>query len=475
MASIGGLGRFSRGKPPGSGGEAKTTPDDSNIQVADSNWISFGASDDSTIEFGFQDFNFQEEADQSFGIEEDLSSQPAQPQSSGLRMFKEMPTERCDKIGKDAENHIASIEIDQESAQLFPAGNIVTSCTPKHDSSHSTWVGAGSHITHDSNKDSALKGSMTKQHHHQQHLQGNDSTRQSRKALVPSAGQPDDLCGGDYTATTISVVGPQATLPTHEMSSSGCSNNKRDTRIFSSNASSTTSNWYDAQQAFVTANDSTRVIPVPPSMEKRPHCISTCDKEQTRYLPCRPRETGGPSTTCMSPVKAVDSGPLIRHQSIGPIDIPTPATHSTPTVAGERRAEFYSSIVPTVTPGNEKVNNRTSCRNDPTDGGHQNGHHPNVTPVQANESMDLYSSEKASEHQGFNFEELHAKFLSDIRDLEDFQDGNSMTLLQMQGIFATSYAESLKDQANLLDLLSSLQKASTMGDEMISTFQQTLH
>jgi hypothetical protein len=71
-----------------------------------------------------------------------------------------------------------------------------------------------------------------------------------------------------------------------------------------------------------------------------------------------------------------------------------------------------------------------------------------------------------------DFDDLHAKFLSDIRDLEDLQNGNSKRLLNMEGLFATAYSESLHDQSKFLDLLDQLEKVSCMADGTINRFQE---
>ena len=70
-----------------------------------------------------------------------------------------------------------------------------------------------------------------------------------------------------------------------------------------------------------------------------------------------------------------------------------------------------------------------------------------------------------------SFDDLHAQFLSDIRDLEDLQDEVSTHLLNMEGLFASVYSASLQDRARFLDLLEQLENASSSADKMISRFQ----
>lgn len=71
------------------------------------------------------------------------------------------------------------------------------------------------------------------------------------------------------------------------------------------------------------------------------------------------------------------------------------------------------------------------------------------------------------------FDDLHAKFLSDIRDLQDIQNENSTRLLKMNECFSSAFSESLRDQANFIDLFEELEKASKLADEIINRFQQS--
>jgi hypothetical protein len=100
---------------------------------------------------------------------------------------------------------------------------------------------------------------------------------------------------------------------------------------------------------------------------------------------------------------------------------------------------------------------------------------PTVTMVvqEQEEGVQENIMAKGREDESVSFEELHEQFLARLQDLDDNQGANGSTLLKLQDMFATAYAESLQDQAGLLDLLSSLEKACAMGDAIVSKYQVT--
>ena len=73
--------------------------------------------------------------------------------------------------------------------------------------------------------------------------------------------------------------------------------------------------------------------------------------------------------------------------------------------------------------------------------------------------------------EAMSFEELYEQFRSRLQDLDDYQGANGIALLKLQDMFATAYAESLEDQAGLVDLLSSLEKMCSVGDAIISKYE----
>ena len=70
-----------------------------------------------------------------------------------------------------------------------------------------------------------------------------------------------------------------------------------------------------------------------------------------------------------------------------------------------------------------------------------------------------------------DFDDLKARFLSDIRDIQDVQNDNASLLLQIESLFATAYSESLHDQANFLDLLEQLEALESKADATIARFR----
>ena len=71
-----------------------------------------------------------------------------------------------------------------------------------------------------------------------------------------------------------------------------------------------------------------------------------------------------------------------------------------------------------------------------------------------------------------DFNELHAKFLSDIRDLEDTQNANADRLLSMESNLAIAYSVLLQDQFQFLHLLEKLEDITQETDQVIAKYQQ---
>ena len=122
MASLGGLGRFSRGKPQGP--SITSTHDESKLENPDSNWMTFGSNDEPTDDFGFNDFDFQDVVDQNFDIE-GKSQMPPAKLSTGLSMFKAMPVEGHESDGKQPGNGR------DESSPVFPTGKMDSPSMPR--------------------------------------------------------------------------------------------------------------------------------------------------------------------------------------------------------------------------------------------------------------------------------------------------------------------------------------------------------
>jgi hypothetical protein len=86
-------------------------------------------------------------------------------------------------------------------------------------------------------------------------------------------------------------------------------------------------------------------------------------------------------------------------------------------------------------------------------------------------TMDFGDSTSTADSTTMDFGDLHAKFFSDIRDLQDLQDGNGTRLLTMDSVFATAYSVTLYDQAQFLTLIDQLEDLTKESDKTISKFQ----
>jgi hypothetical protein len=162
---------------------------------------------------------------------------------------------------------------------------------------------------------------------------------------------------------------------------------------------------------------------------------------------------------------------------------PTLASRTLATRA-QQNTEFSSKTLPAVTPGRPSPSPLFQSENESqpqflseASGGYspaQEIERPRTQASREDSQMQL-DQESSTNHSVVNemdFDDLHAKFLSDIRDLEDLQNGNSKRLLNMEGLFATAYSESLHDQSKFLDLLDQLEKVSCMADGTIKRFQE---
>lgn len=88
--------------------------------------------------------------------------------------------------------------------------------------------------------------------------------------------------------------------------------------------------------------------------------------------------------------------------------------------------------------------------------------------------LGAYVDDKAKQApiEDMDFDDLHVKFLSDIRDLQDLQHENSELLINLEKLLSTAYSECLQDHAKFLDLEDQLEKASGSWEDMIHRFQE---
>jgi hypothetical protein len=192
---------------------------------------------------------------------------------------------------------------------------------------------------------------------------------------------------------------------------------------------------------------------------------------------------GRPSVNQATKVMNTRAGSSMMEQTRPPPNIRTPGITTLPSLKS----------VPMVTPGphspattilsNEKglvgpiiASERAQYGRVSTSPANTDNHTSNQDLISFTAGHEINQEEAKVDHSSNNtddldFDDLHAKFLGDIRDLEDIQNGNGARLLDMEGLFATAYSASLYDQAQFLDLLNQLEKASVAADEMIMRFQ----
>ncbi|KAL3932290.1 MAG: hypothetical protein SGBAC_010914 [Bacillariaceae sp.] len=73
-----------------------------------------------------------------------------------------------------------------------------------------------------------------------------------------------------------------------------------------------------------------------------------------------------------------------------------------------------------------------------------------------------------------DFNDLHAQFLSDIRDLEDTQNANGDRLLSMESNLSIAYSVLLQDQFQFLHLLDKLEHFTQETDQAIAKYHQSI-
>lgn len=467
MASAGGLGRFARGKPHGNDAVPETASGGSTFEDPESAWMTFH--DESASDFGFNEYNFQDDSAQGFDLGEQ-SSRHDMP-LAGLRLFKSPPTNT--RSEGNQESHDESMEAKLDTTQAVPCVKSQTAFTlsMNGDSTHS--------------KDNGMSGSSVVfapcpepfETSKQKASDIDDSMAiETHDSIDSSACIPLGLVGGKKTVE-------RSLLPAlAESSSQGAKPSalSQETNNSSRRSSDSTTNLrpsFDTKHLFLTANESTRVIPVPRSVEK---CAPGIPVESFKK-PETSHTFTPPGTIARKPLashgvseQAAQYTPIAQVPEWAQRMPGSHKIHSTPAECHGRSERPITSPIPVVTPGEVSAHHDSQTRMDNfMPDGSRDKHSVSVLQIDKvrKESTNLDSQNGTPLDQGFDFEELHAKFLTDIRDLEDLQEGNTTRLLFMQGIFATSYAESLKDQASLLDLLGNLEKVTATAQEMISRFE----
>lgn len=216
------------------------------------------------------------------------------------------------------------------------------------------------------------------------------------------------------------------------------------------------------------STSSTRVLPLP-AIAKGPSPVARLHEKVTPRTPAlsngRLRQTTSPKNGAQSsrsgPIPSTACGAFQpttpKNASIPPHDTIVRAETPQPITTEFRPATSMHSVTPSPT---VMVNQRFRLQN----------HAKEAIPVTAsvNSSKPTHTGDGTST---LDFGDLHAKFLTDIRDLEDLQDCNSTRLLTMESMFATAYSVTLNDQAQFLDLIDQLEDLTSEGDKKIAKFQ----
>lgn len=197
-------------------------------------------------------------------------------------------------------------------------------------------------------------------------------------------------------------------------------------------------------------------------LENRNNGVSSAHHFQTPAAPARSRNQEGQSTTMFATpstgpaavTPSQDTPPVLFHK--------TPTSQAHPATGG---AKARSQLVtPTMLDSSSFITATSTA--------------PNGSFQESFSSTSEESSRHQHDHQGSfggadmpPFDDLHAKFLSDTRDLEDLQNENASQLLDMDVLLSTALSASLKDQADFMDLLQQLQKEVNLADITILKYQ----
>jgi len=255
-----------------------------------------------------------------------------------------------------------------------------------------------------------------------------------------------------------------------------------------------------------TTEESIRIIPGPPTLEKRSQLIKDSSRTPVGQSVLNggfdlvPTETQRKeSATTFSPSETNDAPEMQTGGGPSPIPASTTALQGFKTPGLPQRRSGTSSLhsdmappekVSTVTPQQDSNDvtlkyyslEASSPRVVP---GMQFGKAPLIhavtptpqrpedcipTPASLAANHGLQENTTNDDEESMSFEELNEKYRSGLQDLDDNQDANAVTLLKLQDMFATAYGQSLEDQACLLDMLSSLEKLCAMGDVITTKY-----
>ena len=492
-----GLGRFARGKPSGGSASAPPSSNDSTMVDADSrdpsrdvtdepSWMSLTDVNDTTDPSDDSDLSFLAD----FGVE--TPKYPSDPY--------------------------------EDNASSMSA--------PRRPTSHTTPSGGGLRMFHNKGLATPSQNKSTASSGFQM-----DDPAPSNAVELQVTG-PSDMEGSSHTLNVIPQVG--AARKVHGMVDMAPHPSSAETALRvnghherQDDPTAPLNQWRDLavneydNSVFVTANESTRIIPDPPAAGKRPRA-GTMDESSTTPGHARPgsstqqyagsnmvppvaRRTETPMGFSRSRIDGMPAnqssvggppgGPPTGYPPYTSAGFQTPGgihdrpsgnrSVSTPSLpfdqtsvvvtpqhetTGLTQANYtLESPSPRVVPGMDFTPTHTSGKGSLTNA--VTPHQPNggdgiATPMDVQQKQGLQEMmTNEDDDVAMSFEELHEKFRSRLQDLDDNQGANGITLLKLQDMFATAYSESLQDQAGLFDLLSSLEKACSLGDAIISKYE----
>eukprot|EP00934_Nitzschia_sp_Nitz4_P006135 Nitzschia sp. Nitz4//scaffold220_size35126//13598//15358//NITZ4_007831-RA/size35126-processed-gene-0.16-mRNA-1//-1//CDS//3329542532//6125//frame0 len=244
-------------------------------------------------------------------------------------------------------------------------------------------------------------------------------------------------------------------------------------------------------ESFETDHQHVRIIPglTPMSTHRRP----TVTPGDTKYIP----STNNPSTLSRTPLgtaaaatstatTTVSTGTSVNHQETkspfaprtpgpplpqggGLIDnnkIKQASVSATPQDSNHSR---FPSVV--VTPSDRQPSRLLQTTEGPPQDELKDVNIQETAPESVHKDTTAMEETQDSaildDQAEWTFEDNYAQFLMDIRDLSDLQENNHSKLREMQGDFATAYAETLQDQAKLLDLVSQFEGIAVVTEELM--------
>jgi hypothetical protein len=294
---------------------------------------------------------------------------------------------------------------------------------------------------------------------------------------VPARNQYQSTARMATERTGIENTLPSTTIPPR-------STNINDTPSFQDNRPPHGSNQEHTRMLESTVDSSTRVLPLP-TTAGAPGARQQQTNGGLLQTPNQEKRTQGNTPRSILPYDSGLRPPNTRKDSFPVKDKAVAKTPQPMTTQGRPR-----TTMPSVTPSPVMTNPRTCIQNHPQDQlsvtasvNSRNTTHSTSTADRTtmdvgdststadSTTMDFGDSTSTADSTTMDFGDLHAKFFSDIRDLQDLQDGNGTRLLTMDSVFATAYSVTLYDQAQFLTLIDQLEDLTKESDKTISKFQ----